>query len=563
MGDFTFPKLPLTGDEKTLDELSQPDERAICDVEYLQAPFLHLEKTLPGAVPDRLQERMAVARQLAVYGFFCHEFNAVSMFWSTSSIEMALKLKFREVNPGQVQLERKANDGAAAETVEVPVASLQQRLTEGWRISSMAEFDGSFRAHLRWAFQAKLLPQDISIPIQEIVNSFNNRFAFEIFPDRAAKDGLIGSNPTVGDIQGCWFRLSEEEQRRYQSCPAEVLVEELPKFSDELAHPEINLIVAPRSALGAYQLAVDILGRLWGRATDPMQIVDQPQEWDRDKMEGPKVDARPITIYDSVRIPTGVRIPGRISFTFGAGSDGMPEERLFDLAETEIIEEIITSPLLCTRLLECLDIQYPNYWIVTEMLTKEAAGSWPHSKPGDLDMVCGRMRHGKPDLDFITCVQVKIRKVKSFVETGDFASGSGTTQAHWTAKMGFDRTLLLHCIVRIPQPLPDGYAPSWNSIVNADFERAAKSCFGVIREKFERDRELYGYGWIGWGQACGNSWKTCGGLAVDLVYPPPHRPAFDSEEARQTRTEVAQSIRTLLSQQDIRKLPVIVRCKHE
>ena len=48
--------------------------------------------------------------------------------------------------------------------------------------------------------------------------------------------------------------------------------------------------------------------------------------------------------------------------------------------------------------------------------------------------------------------------------------------------------------------------------INADFERAAKGCFGVIRGKLERDRELYGYGWIGWGQAFGNNWKTCGGL---------------------------------------------------
>jgi hypothetical protein len=211
--------------------------------------------------------------------------------------------------------------------------------------------------------------------------------------------------------------------------------------------------------------------------------------------------------------------------------------------------------------LEHLEIQYPNCWIVTEMPTRDATESWPHPKPGDLDIICGRMRNGKPDLDYITCVQVKIRKVKSFDETGDFASGSGTTQARWTAKMGFDRTLLLHCIVRIPQPLPEGYAPSWNSIVNTDFERAAKSCFGVIRERCERDRELYGYGWIGWCQAFGNSWKTCGGMSVDLVYPPPHRPTLDSEEAMSTRTEIVKSIRALVSQNDIGKLPVVVRCK--
>lgn len=275
----------------------------------------------------------------------------------------------------------------------------------------------------------------------------------------------------------------------------------------------------------------------------------------------PKVRGNRITLYDSVHIPPGATLPQRITFSFGADSDGLSEERLFDLGESEIIEEILTNPLLCHEFWNHFEIQYPNCWIITEILTKAATRSWSHSKPGDLDIVCGRIINGRPEFDFIACIQVKIRKVKTFDETGAFASGSGTAQAHWTAKMGFDRTLLLHCIVRIPQPLPEGYAPSWNAVVNADFKRAANGCFGVIRDKFERDRELYGYGWIGWGQALKNHWNTCGGLTVDLVYSPPHRPTLDSSEAVQSRAEMIEFFRRLISNQETGNLPLLVRCK--
>jgi hypothetical protein len=57
------------------------------------------------------------------------------------------------------------------------------------------------------------------------------------------------------------------------------------------------------------------------------------------------------------------------------------------------------------------------------------------------------------------------------------------------------------------------------------------------------------------------SWKTCGGLAVDLVYPPPHRPTLDSDEAMKPRTEIVESIGALISKHDTGKLPVIVRCR--
>lgn len=275
----------------------------------------------------------------------------------------------------------------------------------------------------------------------------------------------------------------------------------------------------------------------------------------------PKVHAERITIYDSVRIPPGEKVPERIVFSFGADGQSADEGHLFDLGESEIIEQVLTNRELSQRLLTFLGVEYPNCWIVTEILTKDLSTSWSHTKPGDLDLVCGNVRDGRPDFSYIACAQIKIRKVKTLAETGHFASGSGTTQAHFTARMGFDRTLLLHCIVREPQPTPEGYAPSWNPIINADFERAAKGCFGTIRKRLEDDRELYGFGWVGWGQAYGKGWQTCGGYAVDLVYPPPHRPTVDSTEAIRTRAELMESLRGLLARSQFSSPPFVLRCK--
>jgi len=264
--NVTFPIVPVTGRERSLSDLCQPDERSVgygFGVESLQSPYLEIEKRLPDAIPTPLRDRIAVSRQLAVYGYFCYEFHSVSLFWSISCVEIALKLKFRELNPGPIRLVRRAKDGKE-EACEVALTLLEKRLREKWRIPGMKDFDYSFRAFLMWAFRSGLLPEDIPIPVQEIVNSFNNRFTLEIFFDGALKDGMIGPNPTLGEIQRCWHGLTEKQREHYSYKPSGVLIEELPRFRNDMAHPESwNLVTVPRSPLSAYELLIDIVARLW------------------------------------------------------------------------------------------------------------------------------------------------------------------------------------------------------------------------------------------------------------------------------------------------------------
>ena len=67
---------------------------------------------------------------------------------------------------------------------------------------------------------------------------------------------------------------------------------------------------------------------------------------------GPEVHAEHITLYDSIHFPAGSQTPERITFSFGADGCDATEERLFDLGESQLIERVVTNPMLVTRLMQ-------------------------------------------------------------------------------------------------------------------------------------------------------------------------------------------------------------------
>jgi hypothetical protein len=265
--DLTFPRVPLTGQERSIADLTKPDERSLgyrLDVESLQAPYFAIEQRLPATTPPKLLERIALTRNLAVYGFFCYEFHAVSLFWAVSCIEMALKQKFEELNPGPIAIRRKLDNSPEEEKAHVPLRDLADKLRMKWKIVDLAYFDYSFKSLLMWASRKSLLPGDIEIPMQELVTGYHNRWMLRIFPEQATKDGLLGVNPTLEDVRKCWDGLSEAQRKHYGPKGSSILIEELPRFRNMMAHPnQFNLVTPPRSPLSAFQLLIDIVSRLW------------------------------------------------------------------------------------------------------------------------------------------------------------------------------------------------------------------------------------------------------------------------------------------------------------
>ena len=125
--------------------------------EDIQADFLRAESALGPNVPVKLRERIAVARNLATYGWFSYEFYAVSILWSVSCIEMALHIKFAEAHPGALKLTNRK-----LKTSEVSPLSyeVEEKLRRGWRIDGLPTSNFSFKALLDWAQEERFLPPE-------------------------------------------------------------------------------------------------------------------------------------------------------------------------------------------------------------------------------------------------------------------------------------------------------------------------------------------------------------------------------------------------------------------
>lgn len=264
MFDVTAPIADLTGRERSQADLARPDDRNLryagYSAEAVQALFLHADDLIGPRVPARIKERLAVAHKIGAYGWFAWEFYTVSMFWSLTTVEMALKTKFVEVTPGPYKLVKKTK----AETKGLAFSELQRQLRRGWRIDGLPEFDGSLNALLVWARDAKMLPADTPLVLQELRNRFVSRMDYEFIKDALEAGRLTTSDPTSEERQALWDAMTSDERKKYEATPLDVIVEELPDLRNQHAHPhEANWMVPPRSAVMAYQQAVEIVTRLW------------------------------------------------------------------------------------------------------------------------------------------------------------------------------------------------------------------------------------------------------------------------------------------------------------
>jgi hypothetical protein len=59
----------------------------------------------------------------------------------------------------------------------------------------------------------------------------------------------------------------DERSVGYRYKPSGALIEELPRFRNDMAHPEsLNRMTVPQSPLSAYELLIDIIARLWPKS---------------------------------------------------------------------------------------------------------------------------------------------------------------------------------------------------------------------------------------------------------------------------------------------------------
>lgn len=264
------------------------------------------------------------------------------------------------------------------------------------------------------------------------------------------------------------------------------------------------------------------------------------------------IELVPLTIYDTVHIEPGANV-SEIAFRFGAdASDDAAFNRLVVQPEAELTRALLNQGGLAADLFRLVDLVYPNVWTLIEPLTSRIAPSWREPSPGDLDIVCGAVVDGTPSLENISCFQVKIRRFRN----GKTVGPTGRSQANDTARMGFDRTVLLHMLVKEPEPVSEAEAGSWNAIKNADFVRSVRATLGVMRKDMENDSLPFGYTIVGWGQAFGKEWNVCGGMSVDKIKDPPLRPF--SSDAAVIRDEMRVQIGRVLDSLTKNQVPILI-----
>jgi hypothetical protein len=108
---------------RTVTELMQPDPRSASfvridattgkstpiGIQDAEEVLLAIEASLTPGLPEKIRDRARVARSLILYAWFCYDFYAVSIFWSFSCIEMALRTKYDEVKAADNQVEKHGN----------------------------------------------------------------------------------------------------------------------------------------------------------------------------------------------------------------------------------------------------------------------------------------------------------------------------------------------------------------------------------------------------------------------------------------------------------------------
>ncbi len=75
---------------------------------------------------------------------------------------------------------------------------------------------------------------------------------------------------TLADIKAWWDSVSERQHKQHGPKPSAVLIEELPKFRNMMAHPQrFNLVMPPHSPLAAFELLgrhrVPVMATTFGR----------------------------------------------------------------------------------------------------------------------------------------------------------------------------------------------------------------------------------------------------------------------------------------------------------
>lgn len=220
---------------------------------------------------------------------------------------------------------------------------------------------------------------------------------------------------------------------------------------------------------------------------------------------------------------------------------------LFEKDEKFIIDILFKSPDPLSSILDRIGYDYPKCWVMIHTKTRNLVPRWGDQKPGDIDIIVGSIVDDELSLENLLAIEVKIRKITSQDKLNSFPSGRGTTQAAGLSKLGFNKVILLHVLLRDPKEVPEDAHPNWNIMVNTSFFDFYKACENQIVDFIKENDSYFGYAWIGLGQVHGRSYSESGGVSHRMAVNPPEITNHNDLEIAANRTELLASINMALS----------------
>lgn len=233
-----------------------------------------------------------------------------------------------------------------------------------------------------------------------------------------------------------------------------------------------------------------------------------------------------------------------MSINIGArnADDPISDDELIEMNEDRAVDTFLAVPSAAHILSRQFGFIGERIWCLVRAPRRVLVPSSPDGKPGDFDLIVGRIVDDWVDVSTLGLVEFKIAKTSSSphettAAVPKYASGRGTKQVETACDLGFDYVLLAHLLVRDPNALWDG---TWADAANAaNFRRDTERVYGALEQR-EPDPG-YGVVVIGWGQAAGANPRFTGAMTPTVLWQTPR-----NNRRHTHRAEIERQLRLLI-----------------
>jgi hypothetical protein len=239
-------------------------------------------------------------------------------------------------------------------------------------------------------------------------------------------------------------------------------------------------------------------------------------------MHEPLKDVQPwrenrFAVWDQITLPPGATR----QFDFGGEPISEAPRALAQFKEDELVWLLAPNEPFRVFLAQALGLPVQLAWFWVGEQRHALLPNAPAGKPGDFDVIAGVSRDGVIATDVLCGVEVKRRRIAEEGQLRAFPSGLGTSQATGLTELGFDRALLLHCLVSERGARVPGVARTWQGLHAADNLNASRASVEVVRRG---PAPPYGLMTLELGHCTDVDPRRTLSAFAHLAWPPPTRP---------------------------------------